>query len=167
MTQANRPFPCARSECGLTLIEQLMIMFVLALLVRVALPSYQVYTKRPIINAAQQDLIRMAAALQANSFEKSLSLPNTSGYVLVPALPASRTLGTQASDFAGWQPTQGAKFNYSASSSSNATLLAFTVRASSTQAGILPTSCAMDLRWSAASGAYARTASAGCGFTSW
>jgi len=144
-----------------------MIMFVVALLVRVALPSYRSYVNRPIISAAQQDLIRMAAALQTNRFETSLTLPNAPAYVVVPALPASRTSGTQATDFAGWKPTQSAKFNYSSSSTSDGTSMAFSVRASSTDPEILPTTCAMDLSWSSGVDTYVRTADASCGFTRW
>lgn len=167
MVLKNMRLPWSSRESGLTLIEQLMIMLVLALLVRVAWPIYKGYVNRPIINAAQQDLIRMAAALQTNRFETSLTLPTTVGYVMVPALPASRNVGTQATDFAGWQPTQSAKFNYSASSTSNATAMAFSVRASSMSAGILPLTCWMDLSWSANVDTYVRTADASCGFTSW
>jgi len=154
-------------QSGLTLIEQLMIMLVVAMLTAVAVPVYRSYANRPIINAAQQDLIRMAASLKTNSYEKSLVIPSYTGQVSIAALPSKRS-GSLANDFAGWAPTQGARFNYSVGTVSDSTGTFTLLRATSTDVSVLPTSCYLDLKWkSDTDDGVARTADSTCGFTSW
>ena len=163
------PYRWALHEAGLTLIEQLMIMFVVALLTALALPVYKGYANRPIINAAQQDLIRMAATFQTNTLENKLAIPNYgTSYIPVPALPANRTSGTLAADFAGWVPTQGDHFSYSVFSLNNSNSVAFTLAATSTDSNILPTTCWMLITSSSGSQFRVdRQADASCGFTTW
>jgi len=152
-------------QSGFTMIELMMIMFVIAALIALALPVYKAYANRPTINAAQQDLIRMATALETNSYEKKLALPDVGSYVAVPASPTARTSGTTATDFAGWAPTQGAFFTYEYGSWPNLLVPYFIVRATSVDANVLPTTCWMAITRSPSN--VTRTADASCGFTKW
>ena len=144
---------------GFSLIELMIVVAVLGILARIALPSYQSYMTKSRSQAATSDLVGMALALE-NTFQKTLTYPSSySTETVIPALPASRTASTGLKDFSAWAPSQSSYFTYKVITTS----ASFTVKAVGNDSG-MRSSCVLTLNSD-----NTRTAPSGgeCGFTAW
>jgi type IV pilus assembly protein PilE len=134
-------------------IEIMMALAIMAIVARLAVPSYVSYISKSKAKGATGDLVGMGLALE-NRFQKTLAYPVYATSTTVAALASSRT-GSVATDFGTWAPAQGAAFTYSVVSSSTT----YTVTATGTGS----MDCTMTL-----TSANVRTASGtSCGFSSW
>jgi type IV pilus assembly protein PilE len=127
---------------GFTLIEVMIVIAIVAILTRVALPSYLTYVKTSHARGAAADVTSLAANLE-NSYQLQLKYPVNSN------VTATTT------NFPGWQPTQSSFFSYAVTS----TTTAYTITA--TGSGTL-TGCTITLAQDGT-----KSATSTCGFTSW
>lgn len=78
------------SEQGFTLIELMVVLVIIATFVAIAIPSYQVYTRRAIASTAQQEIQRLAEQLERHKgknfsylgFDPSYLYKDTAGNVV-------------------------------------------------------------------------------------
>ncbi len=133
---------------GFSLVELLVVVTILAILARIALPAYQSYVTQSRAQAATADLVAMALALE-NSFQKTLSYP---------VYATQTTIAGGDANFTAWTPSQGSYFTYKVISTSST----FTVTAVGT--GSMSSSCILTL-----TNANVRSAPSdnACGITSW
>lgn len=87
---------------GFTLVELMIIVVIITILSAIALPSYQQYTKRANIKAAQTDLISLVLVFE-NYYQRNLSYP---------ALDYS-TMDALTGAFPLWSPSKIDTFNFS------------------------------------------------------
>ncbi|GGJ00279.1 type IV pilin protein [Halopseudomonas pertucinogena] len=127
---------------GLTLLELMVVLAIVGILAAIALPSYQGYIQKSRAKTAAADLVGLAAAVEAR-FQRTLAYPtsNISGTAAVKAA------------FSQWSPAQG-DFSHSY-------IAGNPWRLQATGSGNL-SGCVLTL-----DGENQRTATAGCGFTSW
>lgn len=152
-----RPGCRASRQNGFTLIELMVAVAIVAILARIALPSYKNYVTKSRAQAATSDLVGMALAME-NDFQKTLAYPAYAS-TTIPALPASRSSATGLNDFSAWSPAQSAYFSYAVSSS----VSAFTVTATG-NGSTMTSSCVLSLTNDNVRSAPADNS---CGFTSW
>jgi type IV pilus assembly protein PilE len=135
--------PLRKRVQGFTLIELLVALVVAAILAAAAMPAYTSLVNRSRAKDACADLGALALNLE-NRYQLQLSYPTN----------AANTVAT-TSTFTGWSPTQASYFDYTLVST--ASTYTVTATGKSTLAG-----CVLTLDQ-----ANTRTASSGCGFTSW
>lgn len=105
-----------RQRCirGFTLVELVIVVAILAILVAIAVPSYQNYVTRSKIRTAQSDLLALSALVE-NHRQRTLSYP---------AAAATGTAAVRAA-FEGWSPASDERdFNFSYDSDGGYTLSA-------------------------------------------
>lgn len=154
--------PChfhRRSCRGYSLIELMIVVAVLGILARIALPAYQSYVTKSRAQAATSDLVGMALALE-NTFQKTLTYPSAyAAETTIPALPASRTASTGLNDFSAWAPSQSSYFSYKVITTS----ASFTVKAVGSGSG-MSSSCVLALN---SDNARTAPSTGECGITTW
>lgn len=128
---------------GLTLLELMVVLVIVGILAAIALPSYQGYVQKSRAKTAAADLVGLAAAVEAR-FQRTL------------AYPAANIAGTAEliATFPQWRPAQAEQFSHTFIAGSP-------YRLQATGSGSLQ-GCVLTL-----DGENQRTATAGCGFTSW
>lgn len=129
---------------GFTLIELLIGIVIMAILMAIAIPSYQSYITKSRARTASADLVALATDLE-NAFQRTLSYP---------VLTTTTTADTSAATI-GWNPADDDYFTFSVTSTASTYTL--TAAGVSTLAG-----CNLTL-----TDANVRTSTSNCGFTSW
>ncbi len=99
---------------GLTLIELMIAIAVVALLATVALPSYRASILKSKARTASTDLVALGVALE-NRFQKTLQYPVYASATTIPAALSARS-GSLATDFGSWAPAQADLFSYAVQS---------------------------------------------------
>lgn len=89
------------SDRGFSLIELMVALAIMAILLGIAIPSYQDYVLRSRIRTAQGDLVALALNVE-NALQRSLAYPSA----------AAADTAAVRTRFPGWNPAQGADFNY-------------------------------------------------------
>ncbi len=92
-----------RQQGGVTLIEMMISVVIIAILAAIAVPAYQDYVERSRVRTAGADLVSLAAALE-NRFQRQLSYP----------VGTTATTAATQGLVTGWNPAQGDNFTYSA-----------------------------------------------------
>lgn len=125
---------------GLTLIEVMVVVAIIAILSKVALPTYASYMNKSRAKSAAADLSALALNME-NKYQLALTYP-----VYTAAAPTATT-------FPGWQASQAAYFSYAVTSTASS----YTVTATASSG-----TCTLTLNNSGT-----KTGTSGCGFTSW
>jgi type IV pilus assembly protein PilE len=133
----------AMPQAGFTLIELMVAVVVVAILAAVALPSYTSYINKSRAKSASADLAALALNME-NRYQLQLSYP----------VYAANTVASN-SVFSAWSPTQASYFAYTMVSTASSYTLTATGTGSSS-------ACTLTLN-----NLNTRTASSGCGFTTW
>ena len=107
---------------GFTLVELMIVLAVVAILVAIAMPSYNRYILKSQARAASTDLVALGLVME-NRFQKALVYPSYNT-ATIPAAVAQRN-ASMTKDFSAWTPTQGQLFDYTVdSNAANYTLTA-------------------------------------------
>ncbi|MDT8998156.1 type IV pilin protein [Paucibacter sp. APW11] len=128
---------------GLTLIELMIALALVAILAAVAMPAYTSYITKARAKDASADLAALALNME-NRYQLQLSYP----------VNAANTVAS-SSNFSGWAPTQSAFFNYTLVSTASSYTLTATGKAGAS-------GCTLTL-----DNSNARSATSACGFSSW
>ena len=124
----SRPYSMPRQQHGMTLIELMIVVVIVAVLASIAVPSYRSYVLRTHRTEARTALLNLAAAQEKFYLENNTYATNS---VLATAPPAG--LGLQTTTENGW---------YTVAIANGANAANFTATATATGAQAADTDCA-------------------------
>lgn len=144
---------------GFTLLELLVTVVITAILLAVALPSYQNYIKKSRAQAAGADLVALGLAME-NIYQRTLQ------YTTSTTMTTADTINYIASgtSIQPWSPAQNATFSYTLTATSSTYTLSATGITSTTNNGCTLTLSNLNTRSITAASS---TTSACGGLTTW